>query len=186
MFSLYTRTISTFCWVKFAFRAAKPVEVKSLQVVMPLRDELASLFEVLRRDDKRAGPAPDFSLGRGEGEVWNSAQHAESKGWLSNMPAMIQPYIWFGGPFKGFCWLMESVRGLSLDNGVPAERIVRRGGAATLFCDLVNKPVEWSGETKSISVRLSGEVQTEVLKRRMAERFGLDVTFGAERTTSRS
>ena len=136
-----------FCWVKFAFRAAKPVEVKSLQVVMPLRDEIVSLFEVLRRDDKRAGPAPDFSLGRGEGEVWDSAQHAESKGWLSNMPAMIQPYIWFGGPFKGFCWLMESVRGLSLDKAVPAERIVRRDGAATLFCDLVNKPVEWSGET---------------------------------------
>ena len=45
--------------------------------------------------------------------------------------------------------------------------------------------VEWSGETKSISVRLSGEVQTEVLKRRMAERFGLDVAFGAERIVYR-
>ena len=136
-----------FCWVRLAFHTEAPVKVKSLKVVVPLKNDIVRLFEVLRRTDKRAGPAPDFALKDGDGVVWDSAMNAESKWWLANMPAPIQPYIWFGGPEKGLCWLIESARNLSLSKDVPAERIIRANGAATLEADIVNVPVEWSGET---------------------------------------
>lgn len=135
-----------FCWVRLKFDVLSSVTVNSLQVVMPLKNEIARLFGVLNRSDKRSGPAPDFTLPSREGEVWNSAENTQLKGILRSFPAPIQPYVWFGGPFKGFCWLMESVRDMSLEKTVPAQRIVRANGAATLTCDLVNVPVEWTGE----------------------------------------
>ena len=134
-----------FCFLTFAFDSAEEVEVKTLRLSVPLRNELAKYFNVLNRaGDRRAGPTLDFSLKDGEGEVWNSTAWTQG-GRRKKFPAAIQPYIWFGGAMKGFCWTMDSVRHLSLDNDVPAERIIRKGGAATLVCDLVNVPVKWKG-----------------------------------------
>ena len=134
-----------FCFLTFAFDSETEVEVRTLRLSIPLRNELAKYFNVLNRaGDRRAGPTLDFSLKGGEGEVWNSTAWTQG-GRRAKFPAAIQPYIWFGGAMKGFCWTMDSVRHLSLDNDVPAERIVRKGGAATLVCDLVNVPVKWRG-----------------------------------------
>lgn len=41
--------------------------------------------------------------------------------------------------------------------------------------------IEHDSETKSVSISLMGEVQTEILKRRIKERFGYDVEFGEKR-----
>jgi len=134
-----------FCCLSFGFNSQEEVEVKSLQLSIPLRNEIAKYFNVLNRaGNRRAGPAYDFTLREGEGEVWNSGPWTEG-GRRKKFPAAIQPYIWFGGAMKGFCWTMDSVRNLSLDNDIPAERIYRRDDAATLVCDLVNVPVKWKG-----------------------------------------
>lgn len=134
-----------FCFLTFRFDSQEEVEVKTLRLSVPLRNELAKYFNVLNRaGNRRAGPAYDFTLREGVGEVWNSKPWTEG-GRRKKFPAAIQPYIWFGGAMKGFCWTMDSVRNLSLDNDVPAERIYRENGAATLVCDLVNVPVKWKG-----------------------------------------
>lgn len=134
-----------FCFLTFCFDSEEEVEVRTLQLSIPLRNELAKYFNVLNRSgNRRAGPAYDFTLKEGVGEVWNSKPWTEG-GRRKKFPAAIQPYIWFGGAMKGFCWTMDSVRNLSLDNDVPAERICRENGAATLVCDLVNVPVKWKG-----------------------------------------
>lgn len=41
--------------------------------------------------------------------------------------------------------------------------------------------IEHDSESRSVSISLMGEVQTEILKRRIKERFGFDVEFGAKR-----
>lgn len=41
--------------------------------------------------------------------------------------------------------------------------------------------IEYDSETKAISISLMGEVQTEILKRRIEERFGFPVEFGEKR-----
>ncbi|MBE5959746.1 MAG: GTP-binding protein [Lachnospiraceae bacterium] len=38
--------------------------------------------------------------------------------------------------------------------------------------------VSWNEETKEINVKLMGQVQTEILKSQIKERFGIDVSFG--------
>lgn len=138
-----------FCWVALEFDAKKPVEVKSLRISAPLKNAFAKYFEVQRREDRRSGPAPDFTLPAGEGEVWNSRMNVgNAKWWDEHFPASIQPYFWFGGAFKGLAWIMDGVRDLSLERDVAPQRVVRKGLAATYELDLVNKPITWQGKKR--------------------------------------
>ena len=131
-----------FCWATMEFTPKSPVKVDSLRVKMPLKNEIVKYFDVCCRNDRRAYGAPDFSLPSCAGEVWSSATNAPK--WIKQLyPANIQPYVWFGGAAKGFCWMVNSVKGMSLERDVPPQRIVRSGGAATLYSDIVNKPVTW-------------------------------------------
>lgn len=131
-----------FCWVTMEFMPRVPVRVDSLRVKMPLKNEIVKYFDVCCRNDRRAYEAPDFSLPSCEGEVWSSATNAPK--WMKQLyPANVQPYVWFGGAAKGFCWMVNSVKGMSLERDVSPQRIVRIGGAATLYSDIVNKPVTW-------------------------------------------
>ena len=132
-----------FCKVSLAFDAKEPVEVKSLQLEIPIKDEIVRYFNVLTRNDMRAGPAPDFTFPSGEGEVWNSA--TDRKYNASIYPAPIQNYIWLGGVEKGFAWLVQSFENWSLRKGFPAERAIRENGTVRLVCDFVNEPVTWTG-----------------------------------------
>ena len=130
-----------YCWVTFKFDAKEPVEVKSLVVRAPLRNEFAKYFEVQKRIDKRGGPAPDFTLPAGEGEVWNSLTNVKPDPERGNY----QPYFWFGGAFKGLAFLMDGMLDCSLDPKRAPQRVVRRDGAATYEVELVNVPVTWQG-----------------------------------------
>ena len=149
--SLTLRVIQTyeydgFCKVELAFDAKEPVEVKSLQLEIPIRDEIVRYFNVLSRNDKRSGPAPDLTFPSGEGEVWNSATNRTYN--PGNLPAPIQNYIWLGGVEKGFAWLVQSFENWSLKPGYAPERAIRKDGAVTLVCDFVNEPVTWKGEKR--------------------------------------
>ena len=131
-----------FCWATMEFAPRAPVKVNSLRVKMPLKNEIVKYFDVCCRNDRRACEAPDFSLPSCEGEVWSSATNAPK--WMKQLyPANVQPYVWFGGAAKGFCWMINSVKGMSLEREVPPQRIVRSNDAATLYSDIVNKPVAW-------------------------------------------
>ena len=131
-----------FCWATMEFAPKSPVTVESLCVKMPLKNELAKYFDVCIRNDRRAYAAPDFTLPQGDGEVWSSATNAPA--WVKKLyPANVQPYVWFGGASKGFCWMANSVKGMSLGRDAPPQRIVRANGAATLYSDIVNKQVTW-------------------------------------------
>ncbi len=131
-----------FCWTVLEFVPKSPVRVDSLRVRVPLKNEVVKCFDVCCRNDRRAYAAPDFFLPSGDGEVWTSATNAPK--WMKQLyPANIQPYVWFGGAAKGFCWMVNSVKGMSLDRDIPPQKIVRSNGAATLYSDIVNKPVVW-------------------------------------------
>lgn len=131
-----------FCWATMEFTPKAPMRVDSLRVKMPLKNEIVKYFDVCCRNDRRAYEAPDFSLPSCGGEVWSSATNAPN--WIKKLyPANVQPYVWFGGAAKGFCWMVNSVKGMSLEREVPPQRIVRSGGAATLYSDIVNKPITW-------------------------------------------
>lgn len=144
--AIQTYEYDGFCRMQFFFNAVEPVEVKSLQLFIPIKDKIVKYFNVLARNDKRAGPAPDFTFPQGEGEVWNSAT---DRTWNPKIyPAPIQNYIWLGGVEKGFTWMVQSWENWSLKRGCPAERAIRKDGAVTLICDFVNEPVTWSGKKK--------------------------------------
>ena len=131
-----------FCWTTMEFTPKSPVRVESLRVKVPLKNELAKYYNVCNRTDKRAYEAPDFTLPQGDGEVWSSATNEPT--WAKQLyPASVQTYVWFGGASKGFCWMVNSVKGMSLKRDTPPQRIVRANGAATLYSDIVNKPVTW-------------------------------------------
>ena len=135
-----------FCMVTFDFDVSSPVTVSSLEVVMPIKDSVVSLYEVPHRNDKRDLQAPDFKIPTGTGEIWDSSRDRHpSKG----VGGMIQPYIWVGGPEKGFSWIVESRKDWSIREDRPAERMIRRDGALTVVCDLVNKETRWERGRKS-------------------------------------
>jgi hypothetical protein len=131
-----------FCWTTMEFTPKSPVRIDSLRVKMPLKNGIVKCFDVCCRNDRRAYVAPDFTLPSADGEVWSSATNSPK--WMKSLyPADIQPYVWFGGAAKGLCWMVNSIKGMSLDRNVPAQRIVRENGAATLYSDIVNKCVIW-------------------------------------------
>ena len=133
-----------FCLVTFAFEPESPVAVESLHIVMPLRNELVSMYNACGRGDiPRSGPEIDLTIPGGEGEVWNSDMHA-SKWEKAHFNVNFQPYLWVGDRAIGLCWLMENMSsGYSLDRDIPMQRLVRAGGAATLSSAIVNKRTVW-------------------------------------------
>ena len=133
-----------FCRVALAFDAARSVAVESLRIEIPVKDSAVSLYDVVWRNDNRSRAAPDFTIPRGEGKIWDSADRHR----LLNSgiyPAPFQPYVWVGGVEKGFSWITDSINGWSLDPQSPAQFMTRKGGVLVLTVDIVNKPVVWEG-----------------------------------------
>lgn len=69
-------------------------------------------------------------------------------------------------------------------------RIIIVDGATPELCYFKLKQLEeeepslhllWNGELKQIEARLMGDIQTEILKRTILERFGMNIEFGAGR-----
>lgn len=131
-----------FCKVTLTFVPRTTTTVKSLRLKIPLKDGLARFFDVCQRNNKRAYAAPNFTLPSGAGVVWTSDVNAPPA--LRELDGVnFQPYVWWGGASKGFCWMMNSIKGLCVDAKRPVERIVRANDAATLEVDLVNVKTVW-------------------------------------------
>lgn len=139
-----------FCWVRFDFHAPQAVDVKSLRLTVPMKDNLVKYRDQLSRGDVRAGPAPDVSVPAGEGLVWESFTNAASVGaWTkSRFDSKIVPYLYLGGNFKGLAFLIESMRGLSVSWEKAPQRLVRKGEVLSYEFDLVQKPTTWSGKQR--------------------------------------
>jgi len=143
---LQTYDYDGFCDVRLKFVAGRPVEVKSLVLEMPLKEKYVSLFNTTARaNSKRATAAPDFTLPQGEGVVWSCDKtgYAVDQNLLGTY---LSAYVWLGGPERGLCWMIDSVRDMSIEKGSGPQRIVRRDGAVVFESDYVNKPTVWTGE----------------------------------------
>ena len=131
-----------FSMVTFKFDPKKTVKVNSLVLNIPLKDKYVTLLNYTRRaNNKRHGPSPNLFVPKGNGVVWDSVKES---GPCPRYPAPIQPYFWFGGPKKGFCWLSESIRHWSIDKRSSIQTLTRKGDTITFSVNIVNKPVEWS------------------------------------------
>ena len=137
-----------FCWVSLDFDAPEPVDVKSLRLTVPMKDSLVKYRSQLKHpDDVRSGPAPDVSVPKGNGVVWESFTNALSaSSWTrSHYDSQIVPYMYLGGNFKGLAMLIESMQGLSVSWDRAPQRLVRKGGTLAYEFDLVSKPTTFRG-----------------------------------------
>jgi len=111
-------------------RNATPVE--RLDLVIPLRDEVAPLMHV-------CGDGLRFNYGgevpKGEGLVWDSTKASK----LETVGAFV-PYIWLGGTERGIAWFADSDRDWRLDDKKPALELTRRKGVLELRIHLISTP----------------------------------------------
>lgn len=135
-----------FCDMTLTFRADRPVEVRSLVLEMPLQERYVSLYNVSTRgNNKRAYAAPEFAIPSGEGVLWSSEQTSPPVD-RNLIGAPVTSYVWLGGVERGFCWMIDSVKNMSLERDAGPQRIIRKNGSVRLESDYVNKPVVWTGE----------------------------------------
>lgn len=102
---------------------------------MPLKNDVVKLYDGLNKSGARSGNAPDLTIPAGEGPL-------ALKG-IQEFPGRVQYYLWLGGIYKGFCWMMDGNRDCSLEESKLAWDLIRSGDALTFRQFLVNKPVEW-------------------------------------------
>jgi hypothetical protein len=124
-----------FCKVTLKVIPDGKVEVRSFQLLLPLQDQHVTLYNTLNKAGSRASFAPSLAVPAGEGVLTLPAIKTE-KGRLEN-------YFWFGGQYKGLCWMIENERHFSLTPGQEAQRLSRKGDAVTYTIDIVNQPVVW-------------------------------------------
>ncbi|MBI3922605.1 MAG: hypothetical protein HY318_14375 [Armatimonadetes bacterium] len=112
--------------------SSKKEEVQSLDLLIPLREDIASLLHVCS-DGVRANHAG--SIPAGEGVVWDS-----TKAVRYDLYGSFVPYVWLGGETRGLCWFADTDRDWELDDKLPALDLVRQKGIVTLRVHFVNKP----------------------------------------------
>jgi hypothetical protein len=115
-------------------------ELQDLSLVIPVRDEVASLFHVtttgLRRNPSSRAP-------EGTGRIWDSRDFPDGE-WYGNF----HPYLWVGGEERGLCWFADNDRGWVLEvnpnnpaESVPCQELIRQGDTLTVRINLVQKPI---------------------------------------------
>ncbi len=113
-----------------------PEEVKRLTVNIPLKDELAPFWHVLR--EIRSNPAGKTP--QGDGVIWDSTK-------LGNGPTLgtFLPYIWLGGPERGMVWFADIDKGWSINDDQPAQVLTRKNGQLILSLNLIARPTKIEG-----------------------------------------
>ena len=114
--------------------SAAPAEIVNLSVRIPLKDALAPFWHVLIGDSIRGNPAGYAP--KGEGMVWDG-----SKTGNGTMLGTFLPYIWLGGAERGLTWFGNNDKGYAIDDGKPAQTLIRENGQLILTVDLVNRPI---------------------------------------------
>ena len=109
-----------------------PMPIERLDLVIPLREEVAKLMHVCG-DGLRfnyAGEVP-----KGEGVVWDSRKASRLE-----IAGTFIPYIWLGDEERGIAWFADSDEGWVLDDKKPALELIRRKGVVELRVHFINKP----------------------------------------------
>jgi hypothetical protein len=135
-----------FCLVTLNFNAADMITIQSLSLDIPLQSKYVSLFNTnLFSNETRALGANPLDVPDRQGTVWSSNDSGKIYGVSLAFDINFQKYFWFGGVYKGFCWLIESGhQHFSHDAEIPAQRLVRNGDKTTFTVDFINKPTTWA------------------------------------------
>jgi hypothetical protein len=124
-----------FCKVTLRVVPQGKTIVKSFQLRIPLKDKFVRFYNPLDKSGKRAKGAPSLAVPKGTG-VLKLPAVCTRKGKLEN-------YFWFGGQYKGICWMIDNDRHFSLSPYLSAQRLSRKNGAVTYSIDIVNKATTW-------------------------------------------
>lgn len=124
-----------FCKVSVKVIPTGKVSVNDFSLRIPLRNEIVQYYNCLHRSGVRAKGAPSMAVPSGEG-ILNLTG-------IRKTPGRIIHYFWFGGQYKGFCWMMENDRYFSLNPKTDAQRLERKKNAVIYTQDIVNIPTVW-------------------------------------------
>lgn len=132
-----------FCKITLKFNPEGKVVVDDFTLNVSLKSQFVSLYDVpFRAGDNHSKGARDFALPKKDGELWNSLMEKESGIWNYGVP--VEPYFWFGGIYKGFCWITDVPKHFSNDPAKPVQTLVRKGDVVTFLIAFVNKPTVWN------------------------------------------
>ncbi|OQA84929.1 MAG: hypothetical protein BWY31_02226 [Lentisphaerae bacterium ADurb.Bin242] len=124
-----------FCKVTVKVIPQGKVKVNRFELRIPLKNEVVKYYVPLDKAGARAKGAPDLTVPSGEGKLEMKA--------CATPAGRIEHYFWFGGIYKGICWMMDTARHFSLDPKLAAQHLSRENGAVTYTVDIVNTPVTW-------------------------------------------
>jgi hypothetical protein len=109
-----------------------PVEVNSLRLEIPLKDEMAPMIHAMGDGIRNTVYS---RVPEGEGVVWDS-----SKVQVNDLPKGFCSYIYVGSPVRGLSWFCENDKGWAWDQNKPNLDLVRKGDQLILRIHFVNKP----------------------------------------------
>ena len=124
-----------FCKVTVKALPNGKVPVTDFGFHVPLKNSVVKYYNGLHKSGRRDGDAPDLTLGAGEGELGMPGISCKNR--------VLQNYIWLGGVYKGFCWIVDSSKDCSFDSGKMNWVLRREGDTVSFRQFFVNKPTEW-------------------------------------------
>ena len=120
--------------VEMTLDPKRAVEIKSLKVVMPLRNEVANYIHAAG-EGIRSGYEFSFLDKTKTGQIWNSKR-------VDSQPMQkgsFIPYLWIGNPKAGLAWFADSDKGWMPDDETPAIELRRDSPESTdLVLNLVS------------------------------------------------
>lgn len=130
-----------FIWNEMTVTSGDTVD--RLTLVIPMKDDEASLMHIVAADTIRHNPSG--FVPQGDGVVFDSSTMYRKPECAEDLyPYSAVPYAWLGGPECGLSWFINDAKGMVLDTRKGAVRIVRQGGVLRLECDFVNRPTKLS------------------------------------------
>jgi hypothetical protein len=122
--------------VEMTITPAKPTAVKSLKVLVPLRNEVAEFYHGAG-EGIRYGFSYGFVPATQTGRLWDSRT-------VEGQPMAVGsfiPFVWVGNDKGGLCWYANSDEGWMPNNDVPAIELRRDGTTSTdLVLNLISAP----------------------------------------------
>jgi hypothetical protein len=123
--------------VQMTLSPSKPMAVKTLKVIVPIKPEFANYFHACG-EGIRYGFAYGYLPAGGTGRLWDSKQ-------VDGQPMIVGsfiPYVWIGNDRGGLCWFADSDEGWTPNDSVPAIEIRRdKPDSVDLVLSLISSDV---------------------------------------------
>jgi hypothetical protein len=120
--------------VQMTLTPAKPLSVKSLKVVIPIKPEFANYIHACG-EGIRYGFSYGYVPKDKTGQLWSSKQ-------VDGQPMLVGsfiPYVWVGNEHGGLCWFADSDEGWTPSDAVPAIELRRdSSNSVNLVLNLVS------------------------------------------------